>query len=128
MKPIYHIYIYYIYIYYIYIYCIYIYYIYIYYIYIYYYILIIVQKMFHIDDPTGRRKANFERALGVRCRNFRTKLKARYIERKKAPKEGNPNANKQAWEIYAGYISKEQWERFEDRVASAEFKVFLVFI
>ena len=84
--------------------------------------------MFNIDDPTGKRKTNFERALGVRRRNLRTKLKARYIDKSKAPKEGNPNSNKEPWETYAGYITKEQWESFEARVASAEFKVFLCFL
>lgn len=82
-----------------------------------------MQKLFHIDDPNGVRKKNFNRALAARFRCHKSDLVARFINKKKAPKEGNPNADKKPWELYEGFITQEQWQTFEAYVASDEFKV-----
>ena len=82
-----------------------------------------MQKLFHIDDPNGVRKKNFLRALAARFRNHKSDLVARFINRKTAPKAGNPNAEKKPWELYQGFITEEQWKTFEAYVASDQFKV-----
>ena len=79
--------------------------------------------MFQIDDPEGKKKRLFERAVGARRRKLRSQLVSRFIKKEKAPKEGNPNANKKPWELYGSFITKEQWERFEAYVGTKEFKV-----
>ena len=82
-----------------------------------------MQKLFHIDDPNGVRKKNFLRALAARFRNHKAELVGRFLIKKNAPKEGNPNADKKPWELYQGFITQEQWKTFEASVASDQFKV-----
>ena len=82
-----------------------------------------MQKLFHIDDPNGVRKKIFLRALAARFRNHKAEMVARFINKKNAPKEGNPNADKKPWELYQGFITEEQWKIFEAYVASDQFKV-----
>jgi len=83
----------------------------------------ILQKLFHINDPTGSRKKNFVRALAARFRQLKSRLVDRFITKKSAPPPGNPNANKKPWQVYDGYITEEQWKLFEAYVESDEFKV-----
>lgn len=85
---------------------------------------LILQALFHIEDGPKREKEKlFHSGVAWRFRDFKSKLVTRWITKtRKPPKYG---AHLMPWDVYKGFITKEDWKKFEADRMTDEAKVFM---
>lgn len=73
--------------------------------------LFFAQRLFHIIDLDGQREKSFHKVVAARFRIFKSRLVGRWIKFTIKPPKNS--AHLMPWQVYKGFITEEQWEKFK---------------
>ncbi|XP_056690615.1 uncharacterized protein [Spinacia oleracea] len=69
------------------------------------------KRLFHIIDLDGQREKSFHKVVAARFRIFKSRLVGRWIKFTIKPPKNS--AHLMPWQVYKGFITEEQWEKFK---------------